>query len=427
VQAAWDERQKLSDLRDSVYMQWKFFHGFGLMAYHLSGSATQDFPDVMTESDRVLLAESDELALEGRTDEIYRAVYPLCDPKGAHATQANSHACREFTKSYRRIKTELSHLTSADASFLRRVGEMNDATARLSQSFIVLETEDLLKEVDIISDIAQQARPIFILFIGAVAIMITVLILGFVALVKPLHRVTRAIQDFRGTNRTPERNIRSSLREINEVVQWVWMLFEKLTDEEARSRELFANYRELLTTSNQDALTGIANRRALNDFISRTTDVPPGLGILMIDIDLFKSLNDTRGHILGDRVLRTLASVLDRSISTKDEVFRYGGEEFCVICTGTDDEMLARTSERLLRAVRTISRESGLAESEKEAAVPLTVSIGVAPVTQAGDGRTIVQMIHEADEALYRAKRNGRNRIETGPDDETEPADEERA
>lgn len=155
-----------------------------------------------------------------------------------------------------------------------------------------------------------------------------------------------------------------------------------------------------------DALTGIPNRAYFDEFVQllgRGRRANDGLGILMLDLDHFKALNDRYGHVTGDRVLRAIGEVLRSAVRTDDVPARYGGEEFVVVLRRATDQTAAEIAERVRRAVRSLDRaELGVEE-------PVTVSVGVA-VGVAG----AAALVERADAALYRAKRRGRDRIEVG-------------
>lgn len=154
----------------------------------------------------------------------------------------------------------------------------------------------------------------------------------------------------------------------------------------------------------RDALTGIANRRAFDYELKRRMSEwrrqKTPLGLLMIDIDHFKSLNDRFGHTTGDAALRHVAGLLQSSLRDMDLVARYGGEEFAVILPATD-------AQGCIDAVQQLQNDfaSNLLESVGQE-LPVTVSVGVAVVTNADDAELLLR---RADTALYAAKQNGRN------------------
>ena len=152
-----------------------------------------------------------------------------------------------------------------------------------------------------------------------------------------------------------------------------------------------------------DPLTGILNRRAifgaLAKELSRAGREGRGLSIGLCDIDYFKNVNDTYGHQVGDEVLRQFAQRIRASLRDYDHVGRYGGEEFLVVAPGSSGGVEEGLYERLAQAAADAMRT-------KAGEISITISIGVAG---GSGGSTIEDLFAEADAALYRAKREGRN------------------
>jgi diguanylate cyclase (GGDEF)-like protein len=169
---------------------------------------------------------------------------------------------------------------------------------------------------------------------------------------------------------------------------------------------------EIATT---DSLTGLANLRSfrlsLEEELNRAVRYGDPLSVLMADLDNFKNINDTHGHPRGDAVLKETAKIMIDIMRKVDLVGRYGGEEFVVIMPHTDLAGALRAAERVRAAVEEKHFE-GL-----PAAGALTISIGVTTLFE-NVGTDIDGLIKAADEALYRAKANGRNRVEK-PDQES--------
>ena len=126
---------------------------------------------------------------------------------------------------------------------------------------------------------------------------------------------------------------------------------------------------------------------------------------MMVDADHFKALNDRHGHLEGDVVLRRIASVLTGAIGRDDRVFRFGGEEFVVICHGLDGTMGHDAAERIRNEIMQIR---GPIDGDGQGS-QITVSIGVSATP--GDGVSLLELISTADRRLYRAKADGRNRV----------------
>jgi diguanylate cyclase (GGDEF)-like protein len=172
--------------------------------------------------------------------------------------------------------------------------------------------------------------------------------------------------------------------------------------------------------STRDALTGLYNRRYLEESMEREirraarSDQP--VGIIMFDLDHFKTFNDTFGHDAGDSVLREVGSFLQKSVRAEDVPCRFGGEEFLLILPGADLEGTHSRAERLRSQVKQLS-----VMHQGKPLGTITISVGVAAFP--GHGSAIKDLIAAADGALYAAKRGGRDRvisaeiIETGQTD----------
>lgn len=171
--------------------------------------------------------------------------------------------------------------------------------------------------------------------------------------------------------------------------------------------ELYKQQLEVL--SETDSLTGVANRlvfnRTLMQEIQRAHRYHSDLSLLVFDIDHFKHVNDNFGHDVGDQVLVCLAERIGELLRETDVLCRIGGEEFTVIMPETKVEQAQQTAERLRVAVENLPEES--------LPTPLTVSFGVAHMTRWDSDKTLFR---RADDALYRAKENGRNRVELALD-----------
>ncbi|SMC25784.1 response regulator receiver modulated diguanylate cyclase [Desulfacinum hydrothermale DSM 13146] len=156
----------------------------------------------------------------------------------------------------------------------------------------------------------------------------------------------------------------------------------------------------------RDPLTRVYNRGAtmerLHEELDRSAREGQSMGLIMIDIDHFKKINDTHGHLAGDVVLRRTAEIMTSVVRSYDVVGRFGGEEFLVLLPKVDEEILSRIAERIRAAV---AAETIRAEG---AEIHVTLSAGTV-VGRKGLG--VDQLIQAADEALYEAKRSGRNRV----------------
>jgi diguanylate cyclase (GGDEF)-like protein len=172
-------------------------------------------------------------------------------------------------------------------------------------------------------------------------------------------------------------------------------------------RELEKSQRELREQANTDALTGLPNRRFFSQIghkeLSLMRRQKEYFAVLMMDIDFFKKVNDTYGHAAGDHVLTKVARALSSNVREEDTVARVGGEEFAVCSPYTNRLAAIVLAERLRKAVE------ALEIYHDGNHIPVTMSIGIALQPQDGDSLTDLMMA--ADERLYTAKQNGRNRF----------------
>jgi diguanylate cyclase (GGDEF)-like protein len=162
-----------------------------------------------------------------------------------------------------------------------------------------------------------------------------------------------------------------------------------------------------------DALTGLWNRGAILDLlnreVSRRQRTKEPLGVIMADIDYFKKINDTHGHLVGDEVLREVTRRLGVGVRPYDAVGRYGGEEFLVVFPGCIAANLVVGAERLRHCIADEPVETSAGQ------IRVTLSLGLASVEGQQETSDCKALLRDADEALYTAKARGRNRVETAP------------
>lgn len=174
----------------------------------------------------------------------------------------------------------------------------------------------------------------------------------------------------------------------------------------AMTRSLSARSETLEHAALTDAMTGMQNRRyfddALREYLGEFRKIGRPIGLLIIDLDHFKQVNDTHGHDVGDDVLRAVARCLGEFTRFHDVVARLGGEEFAVVAPNMDEHMLIKLAERIRKAIATLTVTSG------NVTLRVTTSIGLA----VWDGKESAEdFFRRTDRMLYQAKRNGRNRV----------------
>jgi diguanylate cyclase (GGDEF)-like protein len=179
--------------------------------------------------------------------------------------------------------------------------------------------------------------------------------------------------------------------EIRIVIQHAIERFFLMSEADKKSY-----YYDLSTT---DGLTGVYNHRFFHEVLDREMGrarrYPQHLALAMIDVDNFKKYNDTNGHLAGDELLRGLTNLIVRSMRTLDMVFRYGGEEFCLLMIETDKKGAVLAGERVLNLVRL--------------SLPTTISMGISDYPTDATEKNV--LIDKADKALYQAKTTGKNKL----------------
>lgn len=153
-----------------------------------------------------------------------------------------------------------------------------------------------------------------------------------------------------------------------------------------------------------DSLTGTPNKRAMDDALHRASLLSERhsepYSLILCDLDHFKAVNDTHGHVVGDHLLQITAAELEKAVRTSDSVYRFGGEEFAILLPHTAEQNAKDVAERVRKAIAAIRIDGG----EKE--IRVTTSCGVATFLPK---ESPLEWLARADEALYRAKHQGRN------------------
>jgi diguanylate cyclase (GGDEF)-like protein len=195
----------------------------------------------------------------------------------------------------------------------------------------------------------------------------------------------------------------ATFNDVTDLEQKRRELEEILAELEKSRDEVSMQNEELRSLATSDPLTGVSNRRTFMERFEAQFSAAKREGIslccVMADIDHFKHVNDVHGHLVGDEVIRQVAEALAAEIRSTDAVCRYGGEEFCILLPAVSIDGAVRAAERARKKM----------ESPGFARVPITVSFGVASIS---DGAVRVsELIDQADQALYASKQGGRNRV----------------
>lgn len=272
----------------------------------------------------------------------------------------------------------------------------------------------LLADADIL---AQHPVPVFLFFAG-LAVLLAWPIGHAIArrIAEPLHLLTEASQKIRAGDfgqTIDVAAITNSPLEISEVAQ----AFNRM------SETVQGHIHTIERTAITDQLTGLCNRRHLllegHRMLHIALRAKQPLSCLMLDIDFFKRVNDTHGHLTGDRFLIHISRLVSETIRDSDFLARYGGEEFVVLAANSKRDEARYLAERIRKAIQVHPY------SEMGVTLFNTISIGVAecdhePIFGAN---LLEDMIEKADKALYRAKRLGRNRVEVWTGEANDLAD----
>nr|MBP7900591.1 GGDEF domain-containing protein [Gammaproteobacteria bacterium] len=171
----------------------------------------------------------------------------------------------------------------------------------------------------------------------------------------------------------------------------------------------------MITEYHKDPLTGVLTRHLLDKILSAQIEIAKATestcALLMMDLDNFKHINDTYGHLAGDLVIQNFTDILKRTLRKSDFIFRFGGEEFLVLVPSTNAQDLQQIAQKILIEVR---QQSILTPQDQ--LMTYTVSIGTTTIEPSNlsfvTKEVVNHYIGEADARLYLAKRNGRNRVE---------------
>ena len=354
---------------------------------------------------------TDQLRLFSQTAaEIRAACAQMHSDADSRLSSISSESCPNLLQTSATLEAALQEAQRTLERFDTAVSLMNDDMARLQHIFSAREARELLSEISAINKTSASFVPVIIAFILITVLTLFSISLWFNTLVEPLREVMQAMKDFLDRGVMPPKNITSHVTELNQMIEWL-MLFCTMTASEQHKNQVIAEqYKTLIKESQRDPLTGVYNRLAFEEIASSKAPLPPMCAVAMIDIDHFKRINDTRGHLFGDSILSAVGETLRRNLNKQDLIYRYGGDEFCVVISGITEESLATVAQHLLAKLGTISTKTAQISNYLPEGDGLSATIGLSTITTPNDHKDILKLIEEADHALYRAKRAGRGR-----------------
>jgi len=197
--------------------------------------------------------------------------------------------------------------------------------------------------------------------------------------------------------------------DLPSITEKFTLIQDQMSEEVLRANKVITDLslkvKDLERTSNLDPLTKVFNRRALTtylDTLCERKNITDQLHLLLLDIDDFKKINDTYGHIAGDKILIFITNTLRKTLRDGDKIFRYGGEEFIVILNRIDNATCKEIAHRILKLI------SSNQLIYKGNSLNVTISIGT---TSYHSGDTPETIINRADKALYKSKNGGKNQM----------------
>jgi diguanylate cyclase (GGDEF)-like protein len=204
-------------------------------------------------------------------------------------------------------------------------------------------------------------------------------------------------------DRTDDRSLVWTFFELTEEIANTQAFIDFSAELALLNRDLRKKNEEILHLSRTDVLTGVPNRRSILDMLERARQFDEmqsqGLSVALFDIDRFKEVNDRRGHLAGDEVLRQVSHLAVKTLDQAGTLGRYGGEEFLMVLPGASLAQAKAISEEVRIAVQRGTEENG---------IPVTITIGVAAHRH---GTKVDELLSAADRAMYRGKESGRNRV----------------
>ena len=318
--------------------------------------------------------------MEGAYRETRERLVPLLAPREQEIMQAIDRLDRDIFDLNRQVsvlflngsrdeasKVLLQEVLPKTAPLLSHLSELTQAQRMDVQKALLLATSD--------AETSQTQIAIFAIFAVLVSLAVTCIAIWYG------HKLSGQLQDMN-----------------NYLEQKIYERTESLLDTQS---QLLEDNSELTRMALTDSLTGLSNRTHMNQILhkefARFERHHQRFGIIMVDIDHFKQVNDNFGHDVGDEVLKKLAYIFEGAIRTSDSVARWGGEEFLICCTTIEEIDLLPIAETIRKLV---------ANTDFERANQITASLGCAAIVK---GETIGELIKRADIALYEAKNNGRN------------------
>lgn len=398
-------RLALFELVEEVRRQeWRFLLALGRLAEHTGWDERQSpllaAPQMQQPQYLSLLTGSYSFTADSVTQ-----LFAACRRHGEEHPGEHK-PCDDIEQTWKRISGKQKEVGRYQEHFNLLLKDIDQVLVGLSVEASSVEARGIYEGMETIDDETRRIRSIFTMLGIGNALF---LLLLFVALQQqiflPLRRTTEVLRDMRGgqgMGALPK----TCIEELSNIIDTLPSLNAYLNDLHQRSGLLEQERERFAGLSLTDDLTGLGNRRALDQAIQQDRQ-NNALAVLMVDVDNFKLYNDTLGHLAGDVALQAVARMVKQCCArASDRTFRYGGEEFVGLLAATGREGAMSVAQSLREAVeRLLIPHPGLGSGGV-----LTISVGVASREQ-GETTHAEELLAHADSALYAAKNAGRNRV----------------
>lgn len=314
-------------------------------------------------------------------------------------------SCSVLIPTYEELKTELDviyiKMRRLDDTYFKLSQEIKDFSEVLSSKHNYSLIKDIFEIEDTVDTVRHMVQAAVVI---AIFMVIAEIFLIHISIINPIYKIAKDIRYFRQTKKPPKKLQTGHIEEIREIYSLLNPLFKDVSAVYSESFELQKENKDLKNLALIDDLTQLLNRRALNLLIREKPFAKKGMAVCMLDIDYFKCLNDSMGHMEGDKVLHKIACVLKEKVANTDLIYRYGGEEFCIILFDVKQEDVIKIACRLCKEIENLNLLN-----KGRSYKPVTISAGTSLIAKDDKSETLIDLIHQADEALYRAKNCGRN------------------
>lgn len=397
IEKIWSIRQQLNTSAQEARRLWQSMRTTGTT---IDARIREKRLDRLFGDERTLAPSLEQIdkIFQNYVDQFEREVRP-----GAPEIQLLNDL-RRYEIEYMAVRKDREKLSTQ----LSRTG--NEAMAALDtvrHVFTANRTSKVLSHVDAIGQQVHNMRPGLELLLLLNATEFLVFLYFSARLARPIEQTSRILDDFRSTYEMPSALPKSNITEVQTLLDQLPLLLDSIATERENADRMRSERDVYRGLSYTDGLTGVSNRQAFERDNDRTAPLAEGTGMILLDIDHFKLINDTYGHAFGDGVLRKVGEFLRRSARADDKVYRYGGEEFCIVTKGADRRALERVGERIRSGIAALAFTTPDGQT-----FSVTASLGVTLCAQnTAPVKRLTELADIADKGLYEAKHLGRNRV----------------